>query len=180
MKNILVNALVGYWDSPKWIRKSFAALAKTVILNSSNPRCKEYLAQISDACKQNNLQETKSLRNDILMSFIMTGASPVEYFLYEFQSKSWEERDEFLTDAYRTQLQKKVIGLNLFKTDLINKYNFYSKNKEFFKRKCIKVSAKTTYEEFEAFVKEQGSVFMKLNAGSFGYNAHKQTFIGGG
>jgi hypothetical protein len=180
MKNILVNTLVGYWDSPKWIRKSFAALAKSIILSSSNPRCKEYLAQISDACKQNNLQENKSLRNDILMSFIMTGSSPVEYFLYEFQTKSWEERDEFLTDAYRTQLQKKVIGLNLFKTDLINKYNFYSKNKEFFKRKCIKVSAKTTYEEFEAFVKEQGSVFMKLNAGSFGYNAHKQAFIGGG
>ncbi len=179
MKNILVNVLVDYWDSPKWIRKSIAALAKSIILNTSNPRCKEYLAQISDACKQNNMQETKSLRNDILMSFIMTGASPVEYFLYEFQSKSWKERDEFLTDAYRTQLQKKVIGLNLFKSDLINKYNFYTINKEFFRRKCIKVSAKTTYDEFEAFVKEQGSVFLKLNAGSFGYNAHTQSFIGG-
>lgn len=172
MKNLAITVLLKFWDSPLFIRSFFSKLGAIIVTHSSNSRCKDYLDQIAEACRQNQVELTPSIKRDILKSFILYGASPNEYFLFKFNERSLAERDKFITDAYRTQLQKKIIGLGLFKRDLINKFNFYELNKEFFKRECLKVSKETSYEDFINFVKRNGKVFIKENAGSFGYNAH--------
>lgn len=176
MNNLIVKLLVLYWDSPLFVRKVISFIGKIVYKNSSNPRCKEYKNQISEICKQKGIACDKAICDDIIKSFLLFGASPTEYFLFNFRERSLKERDKFITDAYRTQLQKIVIGLDLFKTDLINKFNFYKQNMLFFDRECILLYKDTLYEEFRRFVQKHKSVFVKLNAGSFGYNAHPITF----
>lgn len=114
----------------------------------------------------------KELKKDVLASFILFGASPNEYFLYGFPKRSLKERDEFLTDAYRTQLQKVSIGLDKFKSDLLDKYHFYEQNTKFFGRECMKLDHSTTFEEFASFVRRNNTIFIKDNAGSFGAKAH--------
>lgn len=176
MRQFWVNTLVKFWDSPLWLRKLFTGIGTVIVFKSSNKRCREYLESIAKVCHQNNVELTEHLKKDIIHSFIMFGASPTEFFLFNFIKKSDSERDEFLTDAYRTQLQKKVIGLDLFKNELIDKYNFYLLNQVFFHRACLKITEDTSYEIFREFVKNQGKVFLKINAGSFGYNAHSVSY----
>ena len=174
MKNIAVNVIVAYWNSSLFIRRVFSPFITSFFLYSNNDRCKEYISSISTKCIEKGVKETKELRKDILNSFVYFGASPSEYFLFNFQSKNLKERDEFLTDAHRTQLQKKHIGISLFKNELINKYNFYLKNKQFFGRECFLLSKQTTFDSFEKFILSQnGEVFVKENKGSFGFNASR-------
>lgn len=174
MKTIAVNIIVSYWNSPLFVRRLLAPFLEFFVVGSSNKRVKEYIQGISTVCAERNVVVTKKIKKDILKSFILFGASPLEYFLFNYPNKSLKERDEFLTDAHRTQLQKKYIGMSLFKNELINKYNFYERNKKFFGRECFLLTKDTKFDSFKDFVKSQGgNVFIKENKGSFGFNASR-------
>lgn len=173
---IIPHLYVKFWSSPLIVRKLLSPICKYLYLRSNNSRCVENIKQITDVCNKWRIELSPTLKKDIIGCFILYGISPLEYFLFRFSKRKDKQRDEFLSDAYRTQIQKDIIGLNLFQSDLINKYNFYIKNQPYFKRECIKLTSSTTYDEFKNFIQRHGVVFLKVNAGSFGFNAHTVKF----
>lgn len=144
-------------------------------MHSQNDRCKKYISEIESVSREKGTELTSNLKDDIIRSFIIFGSSPSEYFLFNFPDRTLKERDEFITDAHRTQVQKKIIGLDLFKNELIDKYKFYLLNSKFFKRDCVLVSQQNGEDIFREFLKHHNEAFLKLNAGSFGLNAHSYT-----
>lgn len=84
MRQFWVNTLVKFWDSPLWLRKLFTGIGTVIVFKSSNKRCREYLESIAKVCHQNNVELTEHLKKDIIHSFIMFGASPTEFFLFNF------------------------------------------------------------------------------------------------
>lgn len=173
MKRIALKIILHFWQLPLWIRRVCAPILRIVILAAPQILDKDFKTNISKQCKVFGEACTNRIKKDIVDSFVLYGISPHEYFLFKFKERSRKERDSFLSDAYRIQLLKKVIGLDLFKNELINKYGFYCKQKEYFHRTVMKVGKQTKVSEFIDFVQKEKTVFVKENAGSFGHNARK-------
>jgi len=79
----------------------------------------------------------RKLKKDIYKSNLLYSTTSLEYFLYGFRGKKNDYRSSFLTDDFREKLLAKIEDLNLAISDLNNKYNFYLKNKEFFRREVV-------------------------------------------
>lgn len=92
---------------PLWVRKLFKKFGTLIVTHSSNSFCRKYINSIDEVCWENNFEPTLKIKKDIIESFIVFSASLNEYFLFNFNRKNDKEKDEFLTDASRTQLQKK-------------------------------------------------------------------------
>lgn len=113
---------------------------------------------------------SKFVKYDIIRSIILFAATPNEYFLYGFNGKTIRERDSFLTDMYRRLLLKDKEN-HLCWEILYNKYNFYTRTENFFKRDAILFSSETSFQTFELFCKTHKRIFIKENCGSYGFNA---------
>lgn len=176
MNRFLVNLVISFWSSPLKLRIFFAK-SKICHFILPNAQIRSLKLKINEICDRKKISYTKSLFQDVISSFILFGIKPEEFFLYNFDKLSYKERDAFLSDAFRTQLQKKYIGLDLFKKELLDKYCFYRNNKEFFKRECILISKQSDFISFKEFMKLQKHAFIKVNNSSFGLNARKIEFI---
>ncbi len=114
----------------------------------------------------------KSLTDDVVGCWIKYKALPYEYFLFNFRHRSEKERWEFETDLDRLLTLCRVSDNKLFKEEINNKYNFYRLAKPYFKREAIVVDSSERMNDFVAFVKRQGEVFVKPLEGSKGRGAH--------
>lgn len=100
--------------------------------------------------------------------------TPLEWYLFNFGIRTEEEKESFLPDYYKDLW---TVGTDLkIYWELTDKYWFYIKNKDFFKRKAIQLDEKTSFEDFNAFCKECKTVFIKLLSAAFGYNTFKYEY----
>lgn len=173
MKEFLLRIVLRFWQLPLGIKRFFAPLIRSLMIIIPSPKVKSIKKDIDELSHRFGVELSKKVRNDILNSSILFGSSPHEYFLFKFLKRDVYDRANFLTDAFRIQLLKKYIGIDLFKNEIVNKYGFYLHQSDFFHRPVMLFSKATSYNEFEAFVKESGGVFCKENSGSFGHNARK-------
>ena len=117
------------------------------------------------------------LTDDIVRCWIRFKALPYEYFLFDFRNRSDEERGEFETDMDRLWTLNRLSSLQLFQEEINNKYKFYLLAKSFFKREAILVESSGQMNDFVAFVKKHGEVFVKPLQGSKGKGAHVYSYV---
>lgn len=105
---------------------------------------------------------------DEIFCFIVFGASPDDYFRYEFYRKSLRGRNQFITYRRSKKLIKKY---NTSSNDLLKTLNDKSLMnahfKDFIKREWIDLD-KCSMKEFSEFAARQGRVIMKPKGGSGG------------
>lgn len=105
---------------------------------------------------------------DEILSFVLFGASPDDYFRYEFYRKSLYERNKFIT--YRRS--KKIIK-NYNSSDTVSNQLMCDKGKQnrhfkdFLRREWIDIDF-CTNEQMTAFFKKHKRVIMKPKDGSGG------------
>lgn len=117
------------------------------------------------------------LTDDIIGCWFRYQALPYEYFLFNFKDRDHKERWAFETDTDRNYTLRRVSSLENFLKEINNKYNFYLLAKDFFKREAIKVETMEQSNEFAAFVKKHGVVFIKPLGGSKGKGAHLYSYV---
>lgn len=97
---------------------------------------------------------------------------PLEYFLFDFKNKTKKERKDYITDIEKDMYCNKYVGHSQFEV-LMNKWEFYSLMKPYYKREAILLDNNSSPDEFYRFVDKHKKVIAKPNKGSFGMN----TFI---
>ena len=117
------------------------------------------------------------LTDDLIGCWILYQALPYEYFLYNFKDRDHEGRLAFETDSDRNYTLQRVSGLENFLNEINNKYNFYQLAKPFFRREAIKIDSLEQENDFSAFVKKYGKVFVKPLEGSKGKGAHVYSYV---
>lgn len=132
---------------------------------------------ISNAIEKFNKDNSYSkdiLKKDIKRSYNKYLATPDEYFLFGFPGKDDNYRKSFLTDKMRIRLLIENVGERKFVEDLCDKYNFYRRTSQFFKRQVIVVGGKIgcSFREFQDFLSSHDTVFVKPLSDSYGKGAH--------
>lgn len=158
--NVRVSIFKRYsMDKPLLYGYTFRqALKKSFdIYISESERCNEYLKN--------------SLTNDLIASFLRYRTLPEEYFIYDFRSKTKDERASFLSDYERLQIIRKVSDVDEFMREINNKYRFYKKMKPYFKREAFLLDNTCSCGDFSDFVLAKGSLFFKPLKGAKGVGA---------
>ena len=105
---------------------------------------------------------------DEIISFAVFGASPDDYFRYEFYKKSWRERNSFITYRRSKRLIRKYNTSDSGLTKTLNDKSLMNDHfKDFIQREWIDAD-QCTREELSHFVQAHGSVIMKPKGGSGG------------
>lgn len=118
----------------------------------------------------------KSIRIDMVYSYLLYGATPLEYVLFNFKNKKHSQRRDFLTDKEKDILSIKYTGFDKCKTDLQDKYHFYQLLPSYFKRGVFKLEKGTTYKQFEDFCIQERNCFIKPINASYGIGAMKYSY----
>ena len=113
-----------------------------------------------------NSKYVNSLTEDIVKAYLIHGASPLEYFLYDFKKKNSKQRSTYVTDQDKDIACMQVMGLEAYKNDLANKYNFYKLMSPFFMRDICIVSTSKDWDSYENFVSKHPKFFKKINKDS--------------
>lgn len=111
------------------------------------------------------------LKIQLTKEYVNRQVTPLEFFLYDFPNRTAQQKDNFLPDQWKDKLSMKATSLQLFKSELTDKYKFYTLNKEFFKRNAMQIDSNTSLDEFESFSKHEGKLFIKPINGSYGRGA---------
>ena len=111
------------------------------------------------------------LKFQLTKEYVNRQVTPLEFFLYDFPKRTAIQKDNFLPDQWKDKLSMNATPLHLFKSELSDKYKFYTLNKEYFKRNAIRIDANTSLDEFEFFSKKEGKLFIKPINGSYGRGA---------
>lgn len=121
-----------------------------------------------------SIYSNKYLKKDIKRSYNKYLTTPDEYFLFDFPGKDENYRKLFLTDKARIRLLIKYVGERKFVEDLCDKYNFYKRTSQFFKRQVVVVGGNKgcTFIDFCNFVLKYKKVFVKPLSDSYGKGAH--------
>lgn len=115
--------------------------------------------------------EQEVLKHDILLTYLKDRTRPDEYLLYHYDSKSEQEREEYMPQA-----AKDSILLSYYKRDvnntigvLRNKFEFYKIAADFFKRDVILIGNRTNnLTEFQEFCKNHPRFIAKEVDGGCG------------
>lgn len=116
------------------------------------------------------------LKVDMIWSYYRYGATPVEYFLFNFFEISNRKRLEYLTVKQKDDICRRYVDFNLFYEELENKYNLYNKLKQFYKREVYLLSEETDKEKFEDFFQTAGELFFKPLDGQCGEGTHIEKY----
>ena len=109
----------------------------------------------------------KKLAKDILRAYFINHMKPEEYFLYHFQDKTYEERQQWLSNKDRMDIMMKKYGAAVF-SELRDKKKFYELAKDYFKREVCFVNDQTPSEQFIDFAIRQKRFIMKPLNGTLG------------
>lgn len=132
---------------------------------------KEAFAKFLSSEELSSEQYKEKLIKDIVNCYLLYGSTPDEYFLFDMLHSDYEKRSSYVTDMDKDKTAIRVTGIDLFKRDLCNKFNFYCKTADFFKRKAILVENVEDRKRFVQMTLECKKVFAKLLEGSYGANA---------
>lgn len=106
----------------------------------------------------------KAIRKDMRDHLI----TPDEYFLYDFASKTTEEKSEFVGDMERTVLCARMYNSNPAGLVYMDKLDTYDHFSHFFKRDLIGVTSEADFEAFSTFVDKHHKYVVKPSAASRG------------
>ena len=108
------------------------------------------------------------LTDDIVDSYLTYGVIPSEYFLFGFWGQSHEYRSKFLCNKHKDQLMIQAVGYDKYNCELRDKYAFYLRYKEFFKRDVCKVITADDKEGFVEFCRKHPRFIAKPMEGMCG------------
>lgn len=118
--------------------------------------------------EQEDVKLKDNLKVDIIWSYYRYGATPNEYFLFDFRNLNIARRSEFLTVKHKDDVMREKVGMGDNWELLENKYRFYQRFKTFFKREVLLFDEKCTIESFEGFIKTCSSFIAKPIGGQCG------------
>ncbi len=137
MKQLLKNLLNKYF--PNVLRE--IEILRFPFLPFYDSYASDELSTFLDSKELGDKSLIKAIKKDIYLCSIDYGTTAAEYFLFGFRGKQDEYRAAFLSDKFREGLLAEREDKNLALADLNNKYNFYSKNKIYFKREVVQIPA---------------------------------------
>lgn len=115
------------------------------------------------------LAQYKRLKADIIWSYYRFGATPVEYFLFDFSHCSAKRRAQFLTTKHKDDVMRKLVGMGDKGWKMLeDKYKFYLNFKNFFGRDVLLMNADTQENGFLTFVEKHPSFMVKPLDGQCG------------
>lgn len=137
----------------------------------------KYSTNLSQALKANLTEQeladrslVRKLSNDIISCYIFMGASPEEYFAFEFRYKNFQQRDEFLTNKTKSKILRAVTDPSKI-WRLRDKYIAYTLLKEFYKRDVCMVSTQDDLKAYTDFIHRHNRYFVKPIDGMCGKGA---------
>lgn len=116
-------------------------------------------AFVEDA-KKTDRRYMRRLTFDMLFSILYYQISPEEYFWYQFEGKTDEERRAYIGDAEKNKLCAEIGDAKSRRT-LADKYECYIYFKEFYGRDVIKVSSQEDSAVFEDFLSKHKEFIVK-------------------
>lgn len=116
--------------------------------------------------------ERERIIDEIIECFINYKIRPSDYFLFGFDSvnRTDEIRKNFVTDLCKDTTLFEIEGKKHY-LELSDKYSFYKKAKEFFRRQLLFVDSTTQVEDIHLFTAQTKDLFVKPNSGSYGHGA---------
>lgn len=111
-------------------------------------------------------------KKDIKWCYALYGFTPRDYFLFNFhkENNTSKLRKTFVSDIYKDYVLFSKEGSDKY-AELYDKYKFYERTKEFFKRPVIFVDKHTTEDAFVDFAMRVKRLFIKPNSDSYGRGA---------
>lgn len=109
------------------------------------------------------------LVNDIKECYLKYRISPDEYFLFDFEHRTEEERDSYLSDKCIYITMAAIEGRRIHDKELEDKINFHRITKDFFLRDACGISKKSDYEIFASIARKHEKLIIKRNDSSCGY-----------
>ena len=114
------------------------------------------------------IEEHGELITDMMYCLYVLGYQHYEYFCYDFENKSFEERKSFMSNNNIMDYYKSLNKDKNAKKILGNKYLTYLNFKEFFKRDIIKITNNQNKEEFIEFCNKHSKFIIKPINGALG------------
>lgn len=114
-----------------------------------------------------NEEEKKSsrrlrmLRNDMRDSYIDYGVIPMEYFLMGFEGLDHNARSRFLCNQHKDRLMIGKIGMDTYNKELRDKYAFYLRYSDLFKRDVCKIESQEDKVAFVSLCSKHSKVIVK-------------------
>lgn len=117
--------------------------------------------------KLHNEEELKRREKELVGVYILYGIWPIEFYLFEFENKTHDERRTYLSDKERLLGCGRVMSWKVFH-DLREKDSFYHLTAPFFKRDVCIIKSIKDKDSFIEFVKKQPIFFAKPLKGTLG------------
>lgn len=116
-----------------------------------------------------NYKLKKELIKDILLCKKLYSTKSDEYFLFGFRTLTPSQREKFLPDRIKDKVMLRLVGQDVYTSELLNKYNFYILLGKYFKRDVMLLpSGGGNYALFENFAMKNNNLFIKKNSSSRG------------
>lgn len=130
-------------------------------------KCKKYLKTsydemediLSNAPLYTNRADKERIRNDMLFCRLAYGFLPSEYICFELETKTPNERKEYVSDLDMNVFGYSVNDITSIQT-ILDKAESYKKFKNYFKRDALIIEKSKDYGAFKAFIKKH-PIFVK-------------------
>lgn len=116
----------------------------------------------------NDQKYTYKLENDIIKCYFKYGATPDEYFGFGFRYCNSKRRSEFLTLQHKDKTMIRLVGMEQGWDMLEDKYLFYTRFKNYFKRDVCIIKENKDLNNFTTFVEKHKIFIIKPIDGQSG------------
>lgn len=124
---------------------------------------RKYTEYVSRCAALQDRQDDAMLLSKVLFACFAYGFMPDEFFVYELEHKTAQERKTYISDRERFRYVyslNDIIDIGI----LFDKYKAYSKFKKYYKRDAVGIERETDYPKFAEFANKH-SVFVQKNVG---------------
>ncbi len=133
-----------------------------LITHKDKPRIEKSINKFLPEEKKTDSFDKTKLYRDILFALSKNLIIPDEYFLYEFENKTKEERREFIGYNESIAINLRINNDVVFARNLLtNKMNSYLKYEEYYGREIIEIIGSEDEEKFNSFIDKNGKCMLK-------------------
>lgn len=120
----------------------------------------------------NDKQYIDKLIVDIILSYLLHGVTPNEYFCFKFWLKKYSEREEYLSIKAKDLLLINYYGEHWrdFFYELEDKFEFYKKVSKYFDRKVYFFNSNSRLDDLKKYCEFNDRIIIKPNRGQCGRN----------
>lgn len=127
------------------------------LLDKLKKKSKDYLKiqkKIDSFYDDNSMPQellSETIKEDMIFAYFAYGFEPNEYFAFRLDKKSFEERQEFISNRLRQKYRCQMN--NILRAYLFNdKYETYKFFNRFYKRNAISIENEADYDKFTDFI----------------------------